>query len=149
MGSWRCPKLGDAIPSRGLPASCYQWGGLSPGAGRDLSKASYDPTGMQFYMLTSFSSVSINSTLSPTRDWLSRGGLAPTAEVQKERRQTGHLSILCSNPSQRQQTALSYGAELLRTITKPSGLLLNLIIPTPKITSEVTRKGLPVVGDSF
>lgn len=58
----------------GLPASCYQWGGLSPGAGRDLSKASYDPTGMQFYTLTSLSSVSINSTLSPTRDWLSRGG---------------------------------------------------------------------------
>lgn len=39
--------LENAIPRRGLPSSCYQWGDQSPGAGRDLPKASYNSVGMQ------------------------------------------------------------------------------------------------------
>lgn len=60
-----------------------------------MSKASSDPAGMQFYRLTSFGSVSTNSTLSPTLDWLSRrGARSNSSSVEGEEANMNHLSIL-------------------------------------------------------
>lgn len=105
VGSWRSPKLGECQenPRRGLPASCYWWGGL--GAGRDLPKALYDPTGMQFYVLTSLDSVPINSTLSHTLHWIGAGGGGGLGYLEQQylRRKSGkqlnNLSaLLCPFP---------------------------------------------------